>query len=32
VTYNPLTGRWDRSADSDINYMMTVTRAKKAEA
>ncbi len=26
VTYNPLTGRWDRSADSDINYMMTVTR------
>ncbi len=27
VTYNPLTGRWDRSADSDINYMMTVTRS-----
>jgi 2-polyprenyl-6-hydroxyphenyl methylase/3-demethylubiquinone-9 3-methyltransferase len=27
VTYSPLTGRWDRSADCDINYMMTVTRA-----
>ena len=26
VTYNPLTGRWSRSSDSDINYMMTVTR------
>ena len=26
VTYNPLTGRWGRSADADINYMMTVTR------
>ena len=27
VTYNPLTGRWNRSSDSDINYMMTVTKA-----
>ena len=26
VAYNPLTGRWSRSADVDINYMMTVTR------
>lgn len=26
VAYNPLTGRWGRSADTDINYMMTVTR------
>ncbi|MEW6391943.1 MAG: bifunctional 2-polyprenyl-6-hydroxyphenol methylase/3-demethylubiquinol 3-O-methyltransferase UbiG [Pseudomonadota bacterium] len=26
VSYNPLTGRWSRSADTDINYMMTVTR------
>ena len=26
VSYNPLTGRWSRSADVDINYMMTVTR------
>ncbi|HEY2660099.1 MAG TPA: bifunctional 2-polyprenyl-6-hydroxyphenol methylase/3-demethylubiquinol 3-O-methyltransferase UbiG [Caulobacteraceae bacterium] len=27
VTFNPLTGRWSRSDDADINYMMTVTRA-----
>ena len=27
VAYNPLTGRWGRSADVDINYMMTVTKA-----
>jgi 2-polyprenyl-6-hydroxyphenyl methylase/3-demethylubiquinone-9 3-methyltransferase len=27
VTYNPLTGRWGRSDDADVNYMMTVTRA-----
>ncbi|MDP1631774.1 MAG: bifunctional 2-polyprenyl-6-hydroxyphenol methylase/3-demethylubiquinol 3-O-methyltransferase UbiG [Caulobacter sp.] len=27
VSYNPLLGRWDRSADADVNYMMTVTRA-----
>ena len=27
VAYNPLTGRWSRSSDSDINYMMTVTKA-----
>ncbi|QUD90869.1 bifunctional 2-polyprenyl-6-hydroxyphenol methylase/3-demethylubiquinol 3-O-methyltransferase UbiG [Phenylobacterium montanum] len=26
VTYNPITGRWARSADADVNYMMTVTR------
>lgn len=26
VSYSPLTGRWDRSSDSDINYMMTVRR------
>jgi 2-polyprenyl-6-hydroxyphenyl methylase/3-demethylubiquinone-9 3-methyltransferase len=28
VAYSPLSGRWDRSADTDINYMMTVTRAR----
>ena len=26
VSFNPLTGRWSRSEDCDINYMMTVTR------
>ena len=26
VAFNPLTGRWVRSNDCDINYMMTVTR------
>jgi len=26
VAYNPLTGRWAQSPDSDVNYMMTVTR------
>jgi 2-polyprenyl-6-hydroxyphenyl methylase/3-demethylubiquinone-9 3-methyltransferase len=26
VTYNPLTGKWGRSADADVNYMMTITR------
>jgi len=26
VSFNPLTGRWSRSDDADINYMMTVTR------
>jgi 2-polyprenyl-6-hydroxyphenyl methylase/3-demethylubiquinone-9 3-methyltransferase len=26
VTYNPLTRRWGRSTDADVNYMMTVTR------
>lgn len=26
VAFNPLTGRWTRSTDSDVNYMMTVTR------
>jgi 2-polyprenyl-6-hydroxyphenyl methylase/3-demethylubiquinone-9 3-methyltransferase len=27
VAFNPLTGAWSRSADVDINYMMTVTKA-----
>lgn len=26
VSFNPLTGRWARSDDCDINYMMTITR------
>jgi 2-polyprenyl-6-hydroxyphenyl methylase/3-demethylubiquinone-9 3-methyltransferase len=26
VVYQPLTGRWVRSSDCDINYMVTVTR------
>jgi 2-polyprenyl-6-hydroxyphenyl methylase/3-demethylubiquinone-9 3-methyltransferase len=26
VTFNPLSGRWSRSPDSDVNYMMTVRR------
>ena len=26
VAYDPLSGRWSRSSDCDINYMMTVTR------
>ncbi len=26
VAYEPLAGRWSRSSDCDINYMMTVTR------
>jgi len=26
VAFNPLTGRWVRTLDCDINYMMTVTR------
>jgi 2-polyprenyl-6-hydroxyphenyl methylase/3-demethylubiquinone-9 3-methyltransferase len=26
VSFNPLTGRWDRSADTSVNYMMTVAR------
>lgn len=26
VAYDPLSGRWSRSGDCDINYMMTVTR------
>lgn len=26
VSFNPLTGRWSPSTDSDVNYMMTVTR------
>jgi len=27
VAYDPLTGRWSRSGDIDVNYMMVVTRA-----
>jgi 2-polyprenyl-6-hydroxyphenyl methylase/3-demethylubiquinone-9 3-methyltransferase len=26
VVFNPLSGRWSRAADADINYMMTVVR------
>jgi 2-polyprenyl-6-hydroxyphenyl methylase/3-demethylubiquinone-9 3-methyltransferase len=26
VAYSPLSGRWSRSADADVNYMMTVGR------
>lgn len=26
VAFNPLTGRWTQSTDTDVNYMMTVTR------
>ena len=26
VAFNPLTGKWSRSNDTDINYMMTVSR------
>jgi hypothetical protein len=26
VSYNPLAGRWARSGDADVNYMMTVVR------
>ena len=26
VAFNPLTGKWSRSADSDINYLMTVAK------
>jgi 2-polyprenyl-6-hydroxyphenyl methylase / 3-demethylubiquinone-9 3-methyltransferase len=27
VTFNPLSGRWRRSTDADVNYMMVATRA-----
>ncbi|MDP3102415.1 MAG: bifunctional 2-polyprenyl-6-hydroxyphenol methylase/3-demethylubiquinol 3-O-methyltransferase UbiG [Phenylobacterium sp.] len=27
VVFNPLTGRWSQARDSEVNYMMTVTRA-----
>jgi len=27
VSFNPLSGKWSRSADAEVNYMMTVTRA-----
>ena len=26
VAYDPLTGKWSQSGDSDVNYMMTVAR------
>lgn len=26
IVFNPLTGCWTRSDDTDVNYMMTVTR------
>jgi 2-polyprenyl-6-hydroxyphenyl methylase/3-demethylubiquinone-9 3-methyltransferase len=26
VSFNPLTGKWVRSGDSDVNYMMTVLK------
>ncbi|MGH6956722.1 MAG: bifunctional 2-polyprenyl-6-hydroxyphenol methylase/3-demethylubiquinol 3-O-methyltransferase UbiG [Caulobacteraceae bacterium] len=26
VAFNPLSGRWSRSADADVNYLMTVAR------
>jgi 2-polyprenyl-6-hydroxyphenyl methylase / 3-demethylubiquinone-9 3-methyltransferase len=26
VVFNPLTGRWTESVDTDVNYMMTVVR------
>jgi 2-polyprenyl-6-hydroxyphenyl methylase/3-demethylubiquinone-9 3-methyltransferase len=28
VSFNPLNGRWSRSADVQVNYMMTVARAR----
>lgn len=32
VAYDPLTGRWSRSGDIDVNYMMVVTRAPEGQA
>jgi hypothetical protein len=32
VAYDPLTGRWSRSNDVDVNYMMVVTRAAEPAA
>ena len=32
VAYDPLTGRWSRSGDVDVNYMMVVTRAAADQA
>jgi 2-polyprenyl-6-hydroxyphenyl methylase/3-demethylubiquinone-9 3-methyltransferase len=29
VSYNPLLGKWVRSSDAEVNYMMTVTRPAK---
>ena len=29
VSYNPLAGKWVRSSDAEVNYMMTVTRPAK---
>ena len=28
LAYNPLLGKWVRSADADVNYLMTVTRGR----
>lgn len=28
VSYNPLLGKWVRSADAEVNYLMTVTRGR----
>ena len=30
VAFNPLNGRWSRSADTQVNYMMTVARPHQA--
>ncbi|MDB5445123.1 MAG: ubiG [Phenylobacterium sp.] len=32
VAFEPLSGRWKRSADVDVNYMMTVTRPAPSPA
>ena len=26
VSFDPLSGKWSRSADAEVNYMMTVAR------
>jgi 2-polyprenyl-6-hydroxyphenyl methylase/3-demethylubiquinone-9 3-methyltransferase len=31
VVFDPLTGRWSQSGDTDVNYMMTVTKAAEQE-
>jgi len=28
IAFEPLSGKWTRSADAGVNYMMTVTRAR----
>ena len=30
VAYDPFTGRWSRSSDVDVNYMMVVTKPARA--